>query len=147
MAKYANVIVDISHEKLDKTFQYIVPDELEDILEVGMLVNIPFGKRIIKGYIVELTDILEYDIGKLKPIAGTVNESVKIETQLIQLAYWIKKNYGSTMNQALKTVIPIKKKTKEIIRKTIHLAISEESAKQKLQFFESKSQVARARSV
>lgn len=145
MAKYANVIVDISHEKLDKTFQYIVPDELEDILEVGMLVNIPFGKRIIKGYIVELTDILEYDIGKLKPIAGTVNESVKIETQLIQLAYWIKKNYGSTMNQALKTVIPIKKKTKEIIRKTIHLAISEESAKQKLQFFESKSQVARAR--
>ncbi|MEE1008378.1 MAG: primosomal protein N' [Agathobacter sp.] len=145
MAKYANVIVDISHEKLDKTFQYIVPDELEDILEVGMLVNIPFGKRIIKGYIMELTDILEYDIGKLKPIAGTVNESVKIETQLIQLAYWIKKNYGSTMNQALKTVIPIKKKTKEIIRKTIHLAISEESAKQKLQFFESKSQVARAR--
>ena len=27
MARYANVIVDISHEKLDKTFQYAIPEE------------------------------------------------------------------------------------------------------------------------
>ena len=41
--KYANVIVDISLEKLDRTFQYRVPEELEDGLSVGMQVVVPFG--------------------------------------------------------------------------------------------------------
>ena len=31
--KFANIIVDISHEKLDKTFQYMIPEELEDQIE------------------------------------------------------------------------------------------------------------------
>ena len=26
---YADIIVDISHEKLDKSFQYLVPEKLE----------------------------------------------------------------------------------------------------------------------
>ena len=33
---YADIIVDISHEKLDKPFQYRVPDRLRDRLETGM---------------------------------------------------------------------------------------------------------------
>ena len=41
---YANIIVDISHEQLDRTFQYRIPDELEDQIMVGMQVNVPFGK-------------------------------------------------------------------------------------------------------
>ena len=31
---YADVIIDISHEQLDKTFQYAVPDELADVIEL-----------------------------------------------------------------------------------------------------------------
>ena len=41
--KYANVIVDISLEKLDRTFQYRVPEALESSLEAGMQVRVPFG--------------------------------------------------------------------------------------------------------
>ena len=40
---YADVIIDISHEQLDKTFQYAVPDELVDVIELGMSVDIPCG--------------------------------------------------------------------------------------------------------
>ena len=43
MARYANVIVDISMEKLDKTFQYRIPEELKGVLAVGMQVVVPFG--------------------------------------------------------------------------------------------------------
>ena len=48
---YANIIVDISHEKLDKPFQYRIPEELEGKLLPGMVVEIPFGRgdRLIKG--------------------------------------------------------------------------------------------------
>ena len=42
--KYADVIIDISHEKLDKTFQYIIPAAMEETLVVGMLVHVPFGR-------------------------------------------------------------------------------------------------------
>ena len=52
--KFANVIVDISHEKLDRPFGYIIPDELEKEITVGTAVTIPFGKgnRHIKGYVI-----------------------------------------------------------------------------------------------
>ena len=50
---YANIIVDISHEQLDKTFQYHVPDALLSQIDTGVMVNIPFGRgnRIITGYV------------------------------------------------------------------------------------------------
>ena len=41
---YADIIVDISHEKLDKSFQYLVPEKLKEEIQVGMVVSIPFGK-------------------------------------------------------------------------------------------------------
>ena len=78
MYKYANVIVDISHEKLDKTFQYLIPQELADEVRVGVLVDIPFGKRSITGYVVELTDEAEFDVSRLKPISGVKKVSVPI---------------------------------------------------------------------
>ena len=102
MFKYANVIVDISHEKLDKTFQYLIPQEIMEEVRVGSLVDIPFGYRSITGYVVELTNEAEFDVEKLKPILGVKKGSVPIESQLIELAGWMRDNYGGTMNQALK---------------------------------------------
>lgn len=145
MAKYANVIVDISHEKLDKTFQYGIPDDIASEIQVGVQVDIPFGSRTISGYVVEITDIPEYDVSKIKPLIGVKAGSVAMESRLIRLACWIKKNYGSTMNQALKTVIPIKKKTKEIRKRTIHLIADDSEARDKLALYEAKHQTARAR--
>ena len=48
---YADIIVDISHEHLDKTFQYAVPDHLLDKVDIGVMVNVPFGRgnKIITG--------------------------------------------------------------------------------------------------
>ena len=138
MNKYANIIVDISHEKLDKTFQYLIPEDLQDEIYLGVLVEIPFGNRTITGYVVELTDEAEFDVTRLKPIIGVKKGSVPIESQLIALAGWIRRNYGATMNQALKTVIPIKQKIKAIEHKSISLAISEEEARMKLAVLETK---------
>lgn len=105
---YANVIVDISHEKLDKTFQYSIPDEILCDIRPGVCVDIPFGSRTITGYVIEVTDKPEYDPARTKPLIGIKADSVAVEAKLIALAAWIRRNYGSTMNQALKTVIPVK---------------------------------------
>lgn len=60
--RYADIIIDISHEKLDKTFQYRIPEHLEKKLDVGTQVWIPFGNgdRRIKGYVVECSDDLKF---------------------------------------------------------------------------------------
>lgn len=147
MAQYANIIIDISHEKLDKTFQYKIPEAMQDQLQVGVRVLIPFGKgnRAMTGYVVEITDVAEYDPEKMKEIKKIDTEGIAIESQLIALAAWIRKNYGATMNQALKTVIPIKEKTSEKIYRQVKLTLSTEEAADQLCQYEKKHSTARIR--
>ena len=145
MAEYARIVVDISQEKLDKTFEYRIPERLKNQITVGMQVNVPFGNRQIKGYVVELTDEVEYDKEKLKDILTIDKTSIPIESHLIALAGWMRQNYGGTMNHALKTVIPIKEKKKQIEHKRVRLAIHPMEAKNLLGEYERKKSTARAR--
>ena len=142
---YANVIVDISHEKLDKTFQYSIPDELLCDIRPGVCVDIPFGSRTITGYVIEVTDEPEYDPARTKPLIGIKANSVAVEAKLIALAAWIRRNYGSTMNQALKTVIPVKRQAKEQVSRSIALKIDKVRARAQLALCEAKNQKAKAR--
>ena len=99
--KFAGVIVDISHEQLDKIFQYIIPETMLPELEIGMKVQIPFGKTKRTGYVVDISDEPEIDISRMKSLTGICGHSVTIDGRMIKLANWIKNHYGSTMNQAL----------------------------------------------
>ena len=103
---YADVIIDISHEQLDKTFQYAVPDELVDVIELGMSVDIPFGagNRQITGYVVGLGDKAAYPVEKIKYITGITEGKVTAVSRMLKLAAWLKHNYGCTMNQALSLI-------------------------------------------
>ncbi len=132
MARYARIIVDISQEKLDKTFEYRVPERLEEALAVGMQVYVPFGSRRIRGYVVELADEAEYEEEKLKDVLSIVKDSVSIESQLIALAGWMRKNYGGTMNHALKTVLPVREKKRQRERRRVGLAVGAAEAKEYL---------------
>ncbi|MDO4187712.1 MAG: primosomal protein N' [Lachnospiraceae bacterium] len=145
--KYANIIVNISHENLDRTFQYIIPSPLQSVVEIGSLVRIPFGKsnKLIEGYVLDITDEASFDESRLKEIVEVVVDSDVNESKLIKLAEFIKNNYGSTMINALKIVLPVKKKIKAKEEKSIILNISDEEAENKLSIYKSKHQNARAR--
>ncbi|MEF9840587.1 MAG: primosomal protein N', partial [Lachnospiraceae bacterium] len=144
---YANVIVDITHEKLDKVFQYSIPTDLTDKLKVGMEVVIPFGRgnRETKGYIVALTDVCNYDSSKIKEILRVQQKSIGMEAKFVALAAWMKEYYGGTMIQALKTVLPIKQQEKERKRRSIRCLLTEEEGQKKLSYYLDKNQKARAR--
>ena len=109
---YADIIVDISQEKLDKTFQYLVPPEMAAQVEAGKRVRIPFGNggREITGYVIGLSWEPKIEVSRIKPILAVEEQGMEIKSRLISLAAWIARNYGSTMNQALKTVLPVKEK-------------------------------------
>ena len=119
--KYADIIRDISHEAVDRTFQYIIPEELQDSVEIGMQVLVPFGnsKKGRKGYVINVTDKPSYDIDKLKAILEIPDKSLALEGKLIKLAAWMKEKYGSTMINALKTVMPVKEKVRQVASRSV----------------------------
>ena len=111
---YADVIIDISHEKVDRDFQYRIPDELEQEIKPGVVVTVPFGKgnTLRKGYVIGVTGKAKYDTARIKEIQGVSTDDETTESRLIALAAWMKETYGSTMIQALKTVLPVKDKVR-----------------------------------
>lgn len=147
MAGYANIIIDISHEKLDKTFQYRIPEALQKEITIGTQVEIPFGNgnRKMAGYVVGVTDTPEYDVAKTKEILGIWEGGVPIESQLIALAGWMREHYGGTMIQALKTALPIKQRANEKKQRFVELSICPEEAGVLLELWEKKHYTARAR--
>ena len=145
--KYANIIVDISHEKVDRPFQYRIPEHLLGQVEAGMQVVIPFGKgnKEISGFILEVTDELEFDEDKLKDIISIRPDGVTMESKMISLAWWMKSHYGSTMNNALKTVLPVKAASKKKEVKMVVRLVDDEMLASYRAEFETKHQVAKVR--
>ncbi len=129
---YADIIIDISSDKLDRSFQYRVPEKLEREIKVGMVVSIPFGNasQLRKGYVTGFSKEPKIASGKLKEICEICSGEETTESRLIALAAWMKENYGSTMIQALKTVLPIQEKIKAKERRYICLNISEDEGYQ-----------------
>ena len=112
---YARVIVNISHENLDKVYDYRIPKEWEKDVKIGTQVRIPFGagNRQIEGFVLGITETTEYEESKIKAIQSVVTDGMVMESHFIQLAEWIREQYGSTLNDALRVVLPVKKQLKE----------------------------------
>lgn len=145
---YADIIIDISTESLDRTFQYRIPERLKNAVSTGSLVSIPFGKsdRVRTGYVVGITDKPEYDPLKTKDILDVKNDNKDLPAvKLIRLAAWMKHNYGGTLIQSLKVVLPKKTPVKPVEKETIRLIASDEDVKSYLEEFDRKHQVARLR--
>lgn len=144
---YADVIVDISHEKLDRSFQYLVPREMEDEIHVGMVAAIPFGNgnKERKGYVTGLSGEPKYDPAKIKSLLRLCSGEETTESRLASLAAWMKERYGSTMAQALKTVLPVREKIRHKEKRLLYLRVSREQAAQEASRMEKSRCRARAR--
>lgn len=131
---FADIIVDISLGQLDKTFQYEIPECLFDEVSVGSVVTVPFGNggRTLQGFVLSISDRPKIDKSRIKSIISVEDEKVKAESELIRLANFIRIHYGSTMNQALKTVLPVKKKVRPKENKIVKLSVGFDIAKGEL---------------
>ena len=145
--RYADIIVDISHEKVDKPFQYRIPPELSEAVYPGVRVHVPFGKgdRDKTGYVVDLSDRADYPVEKIKDIVSVDEKGVTAQSSQIQIAYWMKRQYGSTMIAALKTVLPVKQQLKQLEKKKVTACLNGEVLYETAAQCEQKHQTAKAR--
>lgn len=145
---YAQIIIDISHGRLDRPFTYRIPEALQNDLCLGSLVVVPFGKGDTKrkGYVIGFSDTCEYPDGKLKEIEAIASGGTDVTgDNAVRLALWMKQRYGSTMAVALRTVLTSRKQAKPCEHRSIHLLLSKDDAEKKRHEFAMKHQVARER--
>ncbi|WP_442603898.1 primosomal protein N' [Paenibacillus sp. KN14-4R] len=103
---FAKVIVDVPAKGTSRGFDYIVPDELLTVLEVGARVEVPFGPRVLQGYVVELRMDAEYKLNKLKAIRRILDVEPPLTEELVQLGYWMSNKYLCREAAALSVMLP-----------------------------------------
>ena len=129
---YAEIIVDIASEQVDRVFTYLVPDTLR--MEPGMRVRVPFGPREKEGYVIRLKEQAGYDEKKIKPILAALEDYPALLPQLMALAQEIKEKSHCPLCEALRLMLPaemrggrVKVKTEEYAQLTIPLQRVEEA--------------------
>ena len=128
----AEVIIDSSVSKLNKIFDYEIPDNLK--VKIGSRVFVPFGrkKELEEGIVVNIKEKSEY---KVKPIAGLQAE--QIDDNYIELAKWMGHRYFCNVADCLKLMLPPGRTSKNVDNRikekkvnTISLAKSKEEISQ-----------------
>ncbi len=144
---FADVIIDISVKSLDHPFQYRVPEPLAAQAAVGVPVTVPFGRgdRQMKGFIIGLSHTPKFSVEKTKEIQKIEEQGVVAESHLLSLAYWIKEHYGATMNDAIKTVMPVRREVRQKVARRIFPKLPKEELQSQRDLLAQKHHVAKVR--
>jgi len=106
MNKYAQIIVDIPVLELNQFYDYRVPVAMRDIIKIGQVVRIPFGKRRVKGFVVALGDSTEIEQSLIKEIIKIENRESLFDDQMLKLFKWIVAYYHCYLISIIKTALP-----------------------------------------
>jgi len=99
--KYVNIVFPIP---VDRSFSYLLPEELRGKAQIGMRALAPFGKREVEGVIVELPE--EPEVQELKEVLDILDDEPFFAPDMLELTRWIAEYYLSTWGEALKCATP-----------------------------------------
>lgn len=108
--RIASVIVDVPAKQTDKTFDYLVPEHLENVIVPGVRVNVPFGPRNIQGFVTDLK--AESDFKKLKSIVEPLDLTPVLNKELLTLGDWLTKHTLCYKISAFQVMLPAALKAK-----------------------------------
>ena len=109
----AEVIINSNVKNLNKTFDYLVPMEMEDKISIGSRVLVQFGnkKALEEGFVVGFKDKSEFE-AKLKEISK-VEDKLYLSKENIELAKWMANRYFCNVSDCIKLMLPPGKTTKQ----------------------------------
>ncbi len=110
----AKVLVELSNKNIDKTFDYLVPKELENKIQVGIRVTVPFAHQILEGFLLEIiNDNDKNSEFELKEIINIVDADIVLNEELLELGKYIAATTLSTLISAYQTMLPKALKAKQ----------------------------------
>ena len=108
----AKVIVDAPARDTDRPFDYLVPERVRPLVKPGVRVGVPFGPRVLQGFVVGVAETTEMDPSKLKPLKGVLDAAPVVTAELLELASWLSRKYVCPQYTALAALLPSALKTK-----------------------------------
>lgn len=158
MSKYASALVNIKGLGV-KTFNYLIPDEMQDKIKIGQAILVPFGRQgLINAFCVGFSDYLPGDF-KVKKINKILDETPLFSIEYLKLLEWVANYYCCDLVTVLNAAIPMKliekaSKTEQLIefvkydgatkRQIQVLELLEKSGKMPLILFEKYAKTTRA---
>lgn len=106
----AEIVINRSAKRLNRTFDYSIPKELEKLVSIGSTVLVPFGKssNLEEGYVVGIKNSSGYEVKDIVEIKH--NLSIK----QMQLAKWMSKRYFCNLSDCIKQMLTPGTKNKNI---------------------------------
>ena len=98
---FAEIILDVP---IDKTLDYGIPEQFENLIKKGMKVQVPLRGKIHIGYVLDIKKSCEHK--NVSPIKDVFTDSALLPKDLLDLALWIAIYYSSPITKALKTILP-----------------------------------------
>ena len=109
---YAEVLIEYNNKSIDKTFTYLVPSFIKDTLKVGMKVKVPFGNKVINGFVTKIKN--EYnDTYQLKEIVNIVDKYLILNEEMLSLGTYLEQKTLCTKIAAYQTMLPSSLKVKD----------------------------------
>ena len=113
----AEVIIDRTAKKLNRTFDYNIPKELEDLVIVGSSVLVPFGnaKKLEEAYVIGIKEKSSFEVKDIAKVNHNLTD------RQIRLAKWMSKKYFCNVSECIKLMsAPGSKRKNEVKDKTIN---------------------------
>ena len=105
----AEVIINRTAKKLNRTFDYNIPKELEDFIIIGSKVLVPFGKgaKLEEAFVVGIKEKSEFEVKDIAKIEDNLTD------KQIELARWMAKRYFCNVSDCIKLMLPPGNRRKE----------------------------------
>jgi primosomal protein N' (replication factor Y) len=100
----ASILVDVNAREVDKTFDYHIPAHLQDVIEIGQRVSVPFGYRFILGYVLDIKEHTEME--ELKDIVDVIDLVPSLTTELIELGKHLSISNTSPLVSIYQAMLP-----------------------------------------
>jgi primosomal protein N' (replication factor Y) len=126
MIRIAEVMINNSVRQLGKIFHYVVSEALAENINIGQVVLVPFGKsnKMVQAFVVGFVDDSEYE--NLKQISQIILEEQPLKKELVDLAFWMSREYMCNVSSCLKIMLPPVKNEK-MAREKIKIAALNDS--------------------
>src|SRR5574344_912237 len=101
---YAEVLVEIKAEQVNKTFTYLIPDRLKDIIKVGMRVYVPFGRQKLEGFVTNVhNNKPDYE---LKEIIENIDDHPVLTSEMLEIEKYIAKKNLTNLIVVYQAMLP-----------------------------------------
>jgi primosomal protein N' (replication factor Y) (superfamily II helicase) len=102
----ARVVVEVEPFHLDRPFDYLVPDDLDDPVQVGSRVEVVFAGRRRRGLVVALADHTDVPPGRLRPLRRVLGPHVWATPADIEVFRWAADRFGAPLADVVRHALP-----------------------------------------